>query len=143
MSIVSVGYEGVTLVKLVEDLKLRGVQTLVDVRLNAISRKVGFSKKALSAALEDSGIHYLHFPELGNERDNRPGYKELSTPSGLAARDRFRLHLKSELAGERLADLAQLAVRHRIAVFCYEKDECHCHRQQVIEGIVASGNAGC
>src|SRR5690606_35497866 len=46
MSISGIGYEGLTLEAFISKLRIRGVQTLVDVRPNAISRKRGFSKRA-------------------------------------------------------------------------------------------------
>src|SRR6478609_1630184 len=95
MSITGIGYEGLTVDALVSRLRLRGVTTLVDVRLNAISRKRGFSKKALGTALEQAGIAYLHRPALGNERDNRPGYAELASVTAQEARNRYRIGLRT------------------------------------------------
>lgn len=125
------GYEGLQLTDLVERLVADGVEVLVDVRLNAISRKVGFSKKALSSALEAVGIHYLHEPRLGNVKTNRAGYAELDSAEGLAARQRFRDRLAEPDAAAGVQALVGL--RGNVAVFCYESDERHCHRQQVLE----------
>ena len=57
---IGIGYEGLPLHSLVEQLQADGVEVVVDVRLNAISRKVGYSKRALAAALEAAGIRYVH-----------------------------------------------------------------------------------
>ena len=46
-TIVSIGYEQRDVSELIGLLKANGVVTLVDVRLNPISRKKGFSKKSL------------------------------------------------------------------------------------------------
>ena len=56
----SVGYEGRDLDEFVRLLRAHGVTVLLDVRLNAISRKPGFSKTRLTAALADAGIRYRH-----------------------------------------------------------------------------------
>ncbi|MCY3786821.1 MAG: DUF488 domain-containing protein [bacterium] len=49
-TIVSVGYQGRTVDQLIDVLRGGGVEVLVDVRLNPISRKPGFSKKPLSSS---------------------------------------------------------------------------------------------
>lgn len=135
MSIEGIGYEGQTIDALVSKLRIRGVETLVDVRLNAISRKRGFSKRALAAGLEDAGIAYVHMPVLGNQRDNRAGYGELDSPLARQVRERFTAELQAEAALEALEELANLARTGPVAVFCYEADEQHCHREQVLEQV--------
>jgi uncharacterized protein (DUF488 family) len=135
-NIVSIGYEGLTVDALVSKLRLHSVTTLVDVRLNAISRKRGFSKRALTEALADAGIGYLHFPELGNHRDNRAGYSVPATSEGDVARSAFRSALATEAAREAILNLRDHAKTGPIAVFCYEADEKHCHREQVIDAVL-------
>lgn len=68
--IVSIGYEGRTIESFVVELQRAGVQTVADVRLNAISRKAGFSKTRLRDALAAVGIDYVHLRSLGNPREN-------------------------------------------------------------------------
>jgi uncharacterized protein (DUF488 family) len=113
------------------------VHVLVDVRLNAISRKRGFSKKSLAAALEQADIEYLHMPALGNERTNRSGYAELASADASDARGRFMDALSGEAATASLHELAAIARTTNVAVLCFEKDERHCHREQVIERVRA------
>lgn len=136
-TVLGIGYEGQTLDAFISKMSLRGVQTLVDVRLNAISRKRGFSKTALSEALRAAGIEYLHLPELGNHRDNRDGYATTDTIEAHQARDRFRDVLTSDRAVSTLERLASLARDRTIALFCFEADEEHCHRQQVREALTS------
>ena len=45
------GYEGLSLEAFIGRLKAAGVRTVLDVRATPLSRKAGFSKGALSAAL--------------------------------------------------------------------------------------------
>ena len=71
---IGIGYEGCDLAEFIERLRLSSVTLLVDVRLNPISRKRGFSKTALSGALADAGIAYDHMRSLGNPKWNRPGF---------------------------------------------------------------------
>ena len=127
-----VGYEGATPRDVLDELNGRGVTTLVDVRLNPISRKKGFSKKSLSEFLTTNGIQYVHVPALGNPRDNREAYAEVGTEEGNAARDRYRQLLREPPAVEALQELAALAERSSVAVFCYEHSELRCHRHEVL-----------
>ncbi len=114
--------------ELISLLKANGVVTLVDVRLNPISRKKGFSKKALAAALSDAGIEYRHERDLGNPKENRDPFRR-----GLAsARQRYRHHLQNDAHSvfERLVDLARTS---RIALLCYERDHDQCHRSCILD----------
>lgn len=135
MSVSGIGYEGLTLDAFISKLRIRGIKTLVDVRLNAISRKRGFSKRALAEALGEAGIIYVHLPALGNQRDNRAGYGELESDLANEVRDRFRKQLQSEAATAALQEVADLAHAGEVVLFCYEQDEQHCHREQVLEQV--------
>lgn len=129
------GYEGVPLDDLVDRLVAEGVDVLVDIRLNAISRKAGYSKRALEAALNAAAIRYVHDPRLGNPKDNRAGYAYSATLEGSAARERFRRQLSTPDGSQALRDLVKLSHVGKVAVLCYEADERHCHRQQVLEAL--------
>lgn len=141
VSLISIGYEGLTIDALISRLRIHGVSVLADVRLNAISRKKGFSKKALATSLQEAGIEYLHVPELGNHRDNRAGYAEPGTVGGDVARGAFAEVLTAPAAQEALRNLLELASSSPIAVFCYEADETQCHREQVLEELRRSAVA--
>ncbi len=74
-------------------------------------------------------------PVLGNQRDNRAGYGELDSPLAREVRERFTAELEAEAARDALEELADLARSGPVAVFCYEADEQHCHREQVLEQV--------
>ena len=67
----TIGYEGVSLDAFLATLTAAKVTTLLDVRELAISRRKGFSKSALAAALQSVGIIYRHERALGTPRDMR------------------------------------------------------------------------
>jgi hypothetical protein len=72
MSVVyTIGYESTDIDRFVTTLKTAGIERVADVRTVALSRKRGFSKKALAARLEAEEIQYLHFIELGDPRPGR------------------------------------------------------------------------
>lgn len=130
--IYSVGYEGMTLDALVDRLAGARVSVLVDVRLNPVSRKPGFSKKRLTAALEDAGIEYVHEKELGNPQDNRDSFRN---GDGEAGRSRMRAMLNNG-GGGALDRLVVLASNQRVAVLCVERDHNRCHRDVITEMVV-------
>lgn len=130
--VVGIGYEGESLDSLIRKLKAWNIGTVFDVRLNAISRKRGFSKTALSTALREEGIEYVHTPALGNPKSNRDGYGERHTTDGDAARATFRDLLLDDAAALALDDVVRRARSTRVALFCFEANELHCHREQVL-----------
>ncbi|TMR99624.1 DUF488 family protein [Nonomuraea basaltis] len=132
--VTGVGYEGCDLDGFIRRLHREHVTLLIDVRLNPISRKRGFSKTAFSAALADAGIGYEHMRELGNPKWNRAGFAgspvELGTSRGIYAQS-----LGGEDARECLERIARAARQERVAVMCFEADEHRCHRDLVLEAV--------
>jgi Domain of unknown function DUF488 len=59
------GYEGLSLDAFIRRLKTEGVETVLDVRANPLSRKPGFSRRAFSTALNSASIAYMHLPAMG------------------------------------------------------------------------------
>lgn len=133
--VIGIGYQGLGVAALIERLRNEGVEVVVDVRLNAISRKAGYSKRALAAALQTAGIRYMHDRRLGNPRDNRAGYADVNSPEGTAAREHFRSLLTTESGAQAIDDLVELVNERPVAVLCFETDEAHCHREQIIDAV--------
>jgi transcriptional regulator with XRE-family HTH domain len=130
--IVSVGYEGRTIEAFVADLQRAGVRTVADVRLNAISRKAGFSKTRLKEALSAAGIGYRHLRSLGNAKENRQPFWDGRVEEG---RRVFRETLRSPEAEASLLELANMAADEVIAVLCFESDVEMCHRKVIIDEV--------
>src|SRR5438552_16030725 len=72
--VIGFGYQGHTLDTFIDGLGTAGVRLLVDVRLTPTSRKPGFARTRLQAALRAAGIDYLHLSTLGNPKANRAGF---------------------------------------------------------------------
>lgn len=130
--VVSVGYEGREVGEFVRDLAARQVTVLADVRLNAMSRRRGFSKTALRTALAEEGIDYVHLRGLGNPRDNRESFSALNPEPGRA---RFRRRLSLPEAMADLEKLRGLAASTVVAVLCVERDHRRCHRDVIIDAL--------
>ena len=67
----TIGYEKALLKDVLAALTKAGVATLIDVRDRPISRRPGFSKRQLAAAIEDAGMHYVHLKALGTPPEGR------------------------------------------------------------------------
>jgi uncharacterized protein (DUF488 family) len=127
--IYSVGYEGFPAPALVDRLAANKVTTLVDVRLTPSSRKPGYSRKSLSAALEMAGITYIHEPELGNPPDNRDSFRR---GNGQEGREHMRARLMNG-SGPALVRTVERARQERIAVLCVERERHRCHRDVITD----------
>jgi uncharacterized protein (DUF488 family) len=134
LRLTGVGYEGATLEEFVQRLRRYGVELLVDVRLNPISRKRGFGKTALADALDEVGIAYRHMRALGNPKWNRAGFSGGYTELGMA-RGVYAERLTSVEARECLKQIAESAACCMVAVMCFEADEHRCHRDLVLEAV--------
>lgn len=127
--IYSVGYEGFTSRAFIDRLVQNGVTALVDVRLTPISRKAGFSKKALTESLRVAGIEYVHEPDLGNPVDNRDSFR---TGDGEDGRRVMRARLMNG-SGPALDRTVERARTERIAVLCVEREAHRCHRDVITD----------
>jgi len=106
MAIATIGYEGKTQAKMIEELKAAGVELVVDIRAVAASRRPGFSKTILGASLEAEGIGYEHLRGLGTPKAGRDAAR-----SGRIAEMRaiFEAHLAEPQAVAQLARAQDLA----------------------------------
>ena len=116
--IYSVGYEGLNVGGLIDRLVAAKVTLVIDVRLNPISRKPGFSKKSLKARLEAVGIEYRHEAALGNP----PMRGSFRHGDGKDGRRRMRQILKNG-SGAALEKLIEDAQCRYIAVLCFGRRE--------------------
>lgn len=135
--LIGVGYEGLTISEYIQVLRDLQVATLVDVRLNAISRKPGFSKTRLKGYLADAGIQYLHYRELGNPKDNRKGFWDApNTGSHVQSVNRFKnLILCDDYKVSLLNNLKHMSQCENVSLLCYEKEPVKCHRTVLINMI--------
>jgi uncharacterized protein (DUF488 family) len=134
MTIFTIGYEGLDITRFIKLLKRFGVDTLVDVRERAQSRKKGFSKTALSNALSESGIDYLHIPRLGCPKPIRDQYYKDGNWNRYTKH--FLDHLDSQ--ADSLDQLSDRASESTCALLCFEADFNYCHRSLVADAVQTS-----
>lgn len=128
--IATIGYEQATPDQVIAALRRAGVDTLVDIRAVARSRRPGFSKGNLSAAAEAAGLRYLHLKGLGTPAEGREANKA-------GRMDEFEAIYRAQLStAEAQADLervAELASSSRLCLLCLEADHRRCHRSIAAE----------
>jgi len=123
----TIGYEGISQDIFLDVLLAQGIHTLVDVRQMPLSRKPGFSKSTLSAALEAVGIEYLHLRLLGAPKEIREGLRE--TGDWTAYTRDYLTHLVHQK--DALEQVVSLAQTQSIALLCFEADYRECHRSLI------------
>jgi uncharacterized protein (DUF488 family) len=127
--IFTIGYEGAAQATLLQTLLFNDVDVLMDIRELPLSRRPGFSKTALGAAVEGHGMRYAHVRALGTPRDIR--HQRKIDHDEAAFRAGFLEYLDTQ--AEAMAALVSLARQERCCLLCYEADPRHCHRSLVAE----------
>ncbi|MEH0058778.1 DUF488 domain-containing protein [Auritidibacter ignavus] len=133
--VVGLGYQGLSLDEYVSRVVDAGADIVVDVRLNAISRKPGFSKTRLSAALGHAGVQYEHFRMLGNPKDNRQGFWNPDSFEGVQSRRHFANLLRQDEPWQAVRLIADLARERKVVLLCFEACEEHCHRSIILKSV--------
>lgn len=121
----TIGYERVGQIDFVTSLKAANIKTLVDIREVANSRRAGFSKKSLAAALDEAGIAYIHMKPLGTPKLGREAARKGDTKTMTRIFEAKLVEPESQLA---LAETAELAGKGRTCIMCLEHDWRGCHR---------------
>lgn len=134
----TIGYEAATQADVIGRLKAAGVETVVDVRAIAASRRAGFSKTILAASLADAGIGYVHLRQLGTPKPGREAARKGRIGEMRAI---FEDHLAEPAAQLELQAAEELAGSRKIALLCFEADHEGCHRSVLAERIC--GHLGC
>jgi uncharacterized protein (DUF488 family) len=129
----TIGYEGRTLDDLMGALREAETELLIDVRAIAASRRPGFSKTALSGALREAGIDYLHLRALGTPK---PGREAARRGRAAEMRSIFEAHLDTPEAELAFEQAHAAASERRSALLCFERDPACCHRTIVAERLV-------
>jgi uncharacterized protein (DUF488 family) len=123
--IYTAGYEGKNVDEFMRGLAASGVRQILDVRRNAISRKRGFSKSALSVAAQSHGLSYVHMRSLGVPSAMRRELRSREDYDALLTEYERRL---LPAARHSVESAAQLVREQPTALLCFESDHTMCHR---------------
>ena len=132
MKIFTIGYEGATVAEFITALTTAGVQRVLDVRALPLSRRPGFSKSALRAALEQSGIEYIHLKALGTPADGRAAARA-GRHADLERIYAGQLELPEAMAQS--AQMLELARERPTALLCMEREPARCHRTLLLDSV--------
>jgi uncharacterized protein (DUF488 family) len=126
----TIGYEKALLKDVVSTLAAARVATLIDVRDRPISRRPGFSKRQLAAAMDEAGMRYVHLQALGTPPEGRLANHRREW-------DRFWAIVEEKLARPEaqpaLQEAGEIAEAAPSCLLCYEADWQICHRRRVAE----------
>jgi len=131
-SLYTAGYESLSIDAFLAGLCKAGIQHLVDVRRNPISRRFRFHGRTLARLSGELSIGYSHFPRLGiasNERrhlETRTDYDRL-----------FKNYRRTTLRRESIdiGHVTDLAKERTSALLCAERNPAECHRSHLAHRI--------
>jgi uncharacterized protein (DUF488 family) len=137
MHVFTVGHGVRPLGELVSTLREAGVETLVDVRRFAGSRRnPQFNQGPLVDALDQAGIGYRHAVELGGRLSGEPGEEEFGCIRVAAFRSYLARMRTDAWQSALAAELAQPAA----CFMCAETAWPSCHRRLIAELLAARGH---
>lgn len=134
IQLATIGYEAASLADFISTLGAAGIRRVIDVREIAQSRRPGFSKNALRAALAESGIDYYHIRQLGDPKHGREAARAGKFD---LFRTIFNEHMDLPASRDALNDAVSLANEKTSVLVCFERDPKHCHRALVAERMAA------
>ena len=138
MRIFTIGYEAATMDDFLAALRNAGVERVIDVRALPLSRRPGFSKTPLGAALADAGIDYVHLKALGTPAEGRSAARA-GRHQDLRRIYAGQLELPEAIAQGAL--MIELARERPSALLCFERDPAGCHRTLLLAAIAADAEA--
>jgi uncharacterized protein (DUF488 family) len=132
MRIFTIGYEGTTVGEFIAALKAAGVERVIDVRALPLSRRPGFSKTPLGAALDEAGIDYVHLKALGTPAEGRSAARA-GRHQDLQLIYAGQLELPEAIAQGAL--MIELARERPSALLCFEREPKQCHRTLLLDAV--------
>jgi uncharacterized protein (DUF488 family) len=132
ITLTTIGYEAADLADFIATLRAASVRRVIDIRQLAISRRKGFAKTALSAALAAADISYVHLRGLGDPKAGRDAAR-----AGDIRRFRniFNAHMRTDAAQADLQTALRLVADGCACLMCFERDHTKCHRSMVAKAI--------
>jgi uncharacterized protein (DUF488 family) len=129
----TIGYEQAKLAAVLKELTGAKIELVVDTRAVAASRRPGFSKRQLVAALDEAGIGYLHLQKLGTPTEGRQAARAGDRKTLWRIYDK---HIKKPEPQAELDELVGLIKSgKRIALLCYCRDPKTCHRSRIVANV--------
>ena len=134
MHIFTVGYEATTMGEFLAALQAAGVERVIDVRALPLSRRPGFSKSPLRAALAEAGLDYVHLKALGTPADGRAAARAGKQE---ALERIYASQLELPEAMVQAEQMRELATEKPSVLLCYEREPAQCHRSLLLDAVAS------
>jgi len=137
LSIWTIGHSTRRIEEFIDALKSFEIALLVDVRSFPGSRRYPhFNKEDLKTSLSESGIDYLHLPELGGRRRVRPDSRNVGWRN--EAFRGYADYMETDSFHEGVDRLLGLARDRTTAIMCSEAVWWRCHRSLISDYLKAN-----
>ena len=124
--------------ELIQTLKAYGIDLVADVRRFPNSRtNPQFNQDELARQLKESGIGYIHFPDLGGRRRPRPD--SVNTVWKNQSFQGYADYMETADFKSAIGRLLKSSASHSVALMCAEAVWWRCHRRLISDYLVALG----
>ena len=138
MTVWTIGHSTREIGEFVALLKENQIEVLADVRRYPGSRRhPQFGQAQLAQTLRDSGIEYVHMPELGGRRPARPN--SVNTAWRNAAFRGYADYMETAEFAKGIENLIDVATRNRAVIMCAEALWWQCHRGLIADYLKSRG----
>lgn len=131
-AVYTIGYEKRSIDSFFDTLLRAGIQAVMDVRANPVSRSYGFMGPALERVSHRLGLDYRHIPELGIPSEARKGLEYGVSRQQLL--DHYEQHTLPREAA-RVKRVAEAMTRQATILVCLEADPQTCHRSRLAAAV--------
>ena len=131
-AVYTAGYEGLHIDGFLNILLEAGIQQVIDVRGNPVSRRYGFHKSTLSKLCQRLDIGYKHVPEVGIPSESRINLQQPSDYTKLFLNYKEKVLTAQQDAIKKIADWVK---SQPSVLVCMEANPCFCHRSHLAEQI--------
>jgi len=138
MTVWTIGHSTREIGEFVALLEENQIEVLADVRRYPGSRRhPQFGQAQLAQTLRDSGIEYVHMPELGGRRPARPN--SVNTAWRNAAFRGYADYMETAEFAKAIENLIDVATRNRAVIMCAEALWWQCHRGLIADYLKSRG----
>ena len=137
-TIYTIGHSTHPLDEFLAMLKSFEIEVLADIRSFPGSRRYPhFNKESLEHSLQETGIGYIHIPELGGRRKPQPDSDNIAWKN--PAFRGYADYMETSEFKKAIIGLEALALKQRTVYMCSEAVWWRCHRSLVSDYLKAKG----
>ena len=134
----TIGHSTRSIDEFIDALKSFEIRTLADVRSFPGSRRCPqFNKENLRDSLAETGIDYIHLPDLGGRRRAKADSLNMAWQSKTFRG--YADYMETEAFQKGIARLLEAARERRTAIMCAEAVWWRCHRSLISDYLKANG----